>query len=66
MVNFLPSAVTEGWSFNLRHSAFCFKKSEDDQFEAYKKVIEGMNGKQVIIRTMDIGGDAEARSKALN
>jgi phosphotransferase system enzyme I (PtsI) len=31
--------------------------SEDDQFEAYKKVIEGMDGKQVIIRTMDIGGD---------
>ncbi|KRL63855.1 phosphoenolpyruvate--protein phosphotransferase [Lactobacillus psittaci] len=31
--------------------------SEDDQFEAYKKVIEGMKGKQVVIRTMDIGGD---------
>lgn len=31
--------------------------SEEDQFEAYKKVIEGMNGKQVIIRTCDIGGD---------
>ena len=31
--------------------------TEDQQFEAYKKVIEGMNGKQVIIRTMDIGGD---------
>ncbi|WEV51720.1 phosphoenolpyruvate--protein phosphotransferase [Lactobacillus sp. ESL0731] len=31
--------------------------TEDQQFEAYKEVIEGMNGKQVIIRTMDIGGD---------
>ncbi len=31
--------------------------TEDDQFEAYKKVIEGMNGKQTIIRTCDIGGD---------
>ena len=31
--------------------------TEEDQFKAYKEVIEGMNGKQVIIRTMDIGGD---------
>ncbi|RMC24945.1 MULTISPECIES: phosphoenolpyruvate--protein phosphotransferase [unclassified Lactobacillus] len=31
--------------------------TEEDQFEAYKEVIEGMNGKQVVIRTMDIGGD---------
>ncbi|ETY74672.1 phosphoenolpyruvate--protein phosphotransferase [Lactiplantibacillus fabifermentans] len=30
---------------------------EDTQFEAYKKVVEGMNGKPVIVRTMDIGGD---------
>lgn len=30
---------------------------EDEQFEAYKKVIEGMNGKPVVIRTLDIGGD---------
>lgn len=32
---------------------------EDTQFEAYKKVVEGMNGKPVIVRTMDIGGDKE-------
>lgn len=31
--------------------------TEDEQFEAYKEVIEGMDGKQTIIRTMDIGGD---------
>lgn len=31
--------------------------SEDDQFEAYKAVLEGMNGKPVVVRTMDIGGD---------
>lgn len=31
--------------------------SEDDQFEAYKTVLEGMKGKPVVVRTMDIGGD---------
>lgn len=31
--------------------------SEEIQFEAYKKVLEGMNGKPVVIRTLDIGGD---------
>lgn len=31
--------------------------SEEAQFNAYKKVIEDMDGKQTIIRTCDIGGD---------
>ncbi|WP_125568763.1 phosphoenolpyruvate--protein phosphotransferase [Companilactobacillus insicii] len=31
--------------------------TEDDQFVAYKKVLEGMKGKPVVVRTMDIGGD---------
>lgn len=31
--------------------------SEDEQFEAYKKSVVGMNGKPVVVRTMDIGGD---------
>ncbi|AUI71628.1 phosphoenolpyruvate--protein phosphotransferase [Companilactobacillus alimentarius] len=31
--------------------------TEEDQFKAYKKVLEGMNGKAVVVRTMDIGGD---------
>ncbi|WP_225046967.1 phosphoenolpyruvate--protein phosphotransferase [Lacticaseibacillus kribbianus] len=31
--------------------------TEDDQFEAYKKVLETMNPKPVVVRTMDIGGD---------
>ncbi len=33
--------------------------SEKEQYEAYKTVLEGMNDKPVIIRTMDIGGDKE-------
>lgn len=31
--------------------------TEDEQFEHYKRVVESMNGKQVIIRTLDIGAD---------
>ncbi|HIY57753.1 MAG TPA: phosphoenolpyruvate--protein phosphotransferase [Candidatus Tetragenococcus pullicola] len=31
--------------------------TEEDQFEAYKSVLEGMDGKPVVVRTMDIGGD---------
>ncbi|MGX7200357.1 phosphoenolpyruvate--protein phosphotransferase [Enterococcus nangangensis] len=33
--------------------------TEDDQFKAYKAVLEGMAGKPVVVRTMDIGGDKE-------
>ncbi|MGG5463035.1 phosphoenolpyruvate--protein phosphotransferase [Clostridium sp. B9] len=31
--------------------------SEEEQFEAYKYVLEKTEGKQVVIRTLDIGGD---------
>lgn len=33
--------------------------TEDDQYEAYKAVLESMEGKPVVVRTMDIGGDKE-------
>ena len=33
--------------------------TENEQFEAYKKVLTAMNGKPVVIRTLDIGGDKE-------
>lgn len=33
--------------------------TEEEQFEAYKQVAAAMNGKPVIIRTLDIGGDKE-------
>ncbi|MCI9040921.1 phosphoenolpyruvate--protein phosphotransferase [Dubosiella newyorkensis] len=31
--------------------------TEEEQFEAYKQVLEGMKGKKVVVRTLDIGGD---------
>ncbi|WP_138418390.1 phosphoenolpyruvate--protein phosphotransferase [Aquibacillus sediminis] len=33
--------------------------SEDEQFEAYKSVLEQMGDKPVVVRTLDIGGDKE-------
>ncbi|MGL4336543.1 MAG: phosphoenolpyruvate--protein phosphotransferase [Turicibacter sp.] len=33
--------------------------TEDEQFEAYKTVLESMNGLPVVVRTLDIGGDKE-------
>ncbi len=35
--------------------------SEKEQYEAYKAVLEGMNGKPIVIRTLDIGGDKELK-----
>ncbi|HHA6558301.1 TPA: phosphoenolpyruvate--protein phosphotransferase [Staphylococcus aureus] len=32
---------------------------EEEQFEAYKEVLEAMDGKRVVVRTLDIGGDKE-------
>lgn len=33
--------------------------TEDEQFEAYKTVLENMDGRRVVVRTLDIGGDKE-------
>ena len=35
--------------------------TEDEQYEAYKAVLEGMNGKKVVVRTLDIGGDKKLK-----
>ncbi|WP_438347868.1 phosphoenolpyruvate--protein phosphotransferase [Paenibacillus sp. FA6] len=33
--------------------------TEEEQYQIYKHVLEKMNGKRVVIRTLDIGGDKE-------
>ena len=40
--------------------------SEEEQYEAYKKVLTAMGDKKVIIRTLDIGADKQADSLALD
>ena len=40
--------------------------SEEEQYEAYKKVLTAMGDKKVIIRTLDIGADKKADSLALD
>ena len=56
-----------GEGVGLFRTEFLYMKSEDDfpdedtQFAAYKQVLEGMNGKPVVIRTLDIGGDKKLK-----
>lgn len=59
----MPGVLANGAeAIGLYRTEFLYMDSaelptEDDQFNAYKEVLQGMNGKQVVIRTMDIGGD---------
>jgi len=56
-----------GEGVGLFRTEFLYMKSEDDfpdeetQFAAYKQVLETMNGKPVVIRTLDIGGDKKLK-----
>ncbi len=52
----------DGEGIGLFRSEFIYLDSktyptEEEQFVHYKKVVEAMNGKEVIIRTLDIGAD---------
>lgn len=54
-----------GEGIGLFRSEFLFikgnsKPSEEEQFLAYKSVLEKANGKRVVVRTIDIGSDKKA------
>lgn len=54
--------ANDGGGIGLFRSEFLYLESrdypaEEEQFEAYKEVLERMEGKPVIIRTLDIGAD---------
>ncbi|MBR1723469.1 MAG: phosphoenolpyruvate--protein phosphotransferase, partial [Ruminococcus sp.] len=56
--------ANDAGGIGLFRSEFLYLESEDypteeQQFSAYKKVLESMAGKKVIIRTMDIGADKQ-------
>ncbi len=56
--------VNDAGGIGLFRSEFLYLESDDfpdeqTQFTAYKKVLESMAGKRVIIRTMDIGADKQ-------
>ncbi len=56
--------VNDGGGIGLFRSEFLYLNSkdyptEDEQFNAYRKVLSDMDGKEVIIRTLDIGADKQ-------
>ncbi|MFZ8326415.1 phosphoenolpyruvate--protein phosphotransferase [Staphylococcus aureus] len=63
--NDLPGVIENGaQGIGLYRSEFLYMgrdqmPTEEEQFEAYKEVLEAMDGKRVVVRTLDIGGDKE-------
>ena len=56
--------ANDGQGIGLFRSEFLYLAAdyyptEEEQFQAYKKVAEAMDGKRVIIRTLDIGADKQ-------
>lgn len=59
-----PVLENGGEGVGLYRTEFLYMDSkalptEEEQFEAYKVVLEKMNGAPVVVRTLDIGGDKE-------
>ncbi len=63
--NDLPGVIENGaQGIGLYRTEFLYMgrdqmPTEGEQFEAYKEVLEAMDGKRVVVRTLDIGGDKE-------
>ncbi|HEI7763362.1 TPA: phosphoenolpyruvate--protein phosphotransferase [Staphylococcus aureus] len=63
--NDLPGVIENGaQGIGLYRTEFLYMgrdqmPTEEEQFEAYKEVLEAMNGKRVVVRALDIGGDKE-------
>ncbi len=63
--NDLPGVIENGaQGIGLYRTEFLYMgrdqmPTEEEQFEAYKEVLEAMDGKRVVVRTIDIGGDKE-------
>ena len=63
--NDLPGVIENGaQGIGLYRTEFLYMgrdqmPTEEEQFEAYKEVLEAMDGKRVAVRTLDIGGDKE-------
>ena len=56
--------ANDAGGIGLFRSEFLYLESKDypteeQQFQAYKKVLESMSGKKVVIRTLDIGADKQ-------
>lgn len=64
-VNDVASVLeNDGEGIGLFRSEFLYLESsdypsEEQQFQAYKQVVEAMGGKKVIVRTLDIGADKQ-------
>jgi phosphotransferase system enzyme I (PtsI) len=62
----LPQVIAnDGEGIGLFRSEFLYLENEtypteEQQFQAYKKAVSDMNGKKVVIRTLDIGADKQA------
>jgi phosphotransferase system enzyme I (PtsI) len=72
-VDEIPGAIVRGAAgIGLFRSEFLYLQkvglppNEEEQFEAYKKVLVGMEGRPVTIRTIDVGGDKAVKGMGIS